>query len=491
MPAKMDENYLHWRCESLELPPSDLAMTCMGSLTDINGHAVLLFGPYTFHVGQRLILDGDRPLSLGGRALDILQLLVERAGEVVSKDELIARVWPGTVVEAINLRVHIAALRRALGEARAELRYIAHVPRQGYCFIASVQGRAALSEPVLKPLHNLPARLTPIVGRDSYVASVVRHLLGKRLVTLVGPGGVGKSTVTLRSAELLIQHYKDGVWQLDVGAVDDPVQAVEQMALTVEHAQCHALLVLDNAEHRLQRCCELVEWVLEVAPHVSILVSSREPLQVVGETVLAVPALSVPPSTDSLSVDEAFGYSAVQLFVLRARARQQDWVLREQDIDAVVELCRRLDGLPLAIELTACHIDALGLVGLLSQSDDGLQGLAQGRRTAVARHQSLRATLDCSYHHLSPLEQTVLQRVSVFRRAFTLAALIRVAACPSVPPGLFAAAVEGLVLKSFLTMDQGFGAPRYCLLNTGRAYARAKLEESGARGPDPAWPTLQ
>ena len=113
MPAKMDENYLHWRCESLDLPHSDLAMTCMGSLTDINGHAVLLFGPYTFHVRQRLILDGDRPLSLGGRALDILQLLVERAGEVVSKDELIARVWPGTVVEAINLRVHIAAWRRA------------------------------------------------------------------------------------------------------------------------------------------------------------------------------------------------------------------------------------------------------------------------------------------------------------------------------------------------------------------------------------------
>lgn len=143
----MDENYLHWRCESLELPSGDLAMTRMGSLRDINSHAVLLFGPYTFHVRQRLILDGDRPLSLGGRALDILQLLVERAGEVVSKDELIARVWPGTVVEAINLRVHIAALRRALGEERAELRYITHVPRQGYRFIAPVLGPATLDEP--------------------------------------------------------------------------------------------------------------------------------------------------------------------------------------------------------------------------------------------------------------------------------------------------------------------------------------------------------
>lgn len=486
----MDENYLHWRCESRELPSGDLAMTRMGSLRDINSHAVLLFGPYTFHVRQRLILDGDRPLSLGGRALDILQLLVERAGEVVSKDELIARVWPGTVVEAINLRVHIAALRRALGEERAELRYITHVPRQGYRFIAPVLGPATLGEPVLKPLHNLTARLTTLVGRDSYVASLVRHLLAKRFITLVGPGGVGKSTVALRTAELLIQHYKAGVWQVDAGAIDDPVEAFEQMALTGAPAQCHALLVLDNAEHRLQRCCELVEHVLRVAPHVSILVTSREPLQVVGETVLAVPALTVPPSGESLSVDEAFGYSAVQLFVMRARARQQDWVLREQDLDAVAELCGRLDGLPLAIELTACHIDTLGLVGLIAQPDHGLQGLAQGRRTAVERHRSLRATLDWSYQHLSPLERTVLQRLSVFRRAFTLAALTRVVACPNVLPAPLAAAVERLVLKSFLMMEQGRDAPRYCLFNTSRAYARAKCKEPGEPGPNPAWPTL-
>ena len=486
MPAKIGENYLQWRCGSLWLLFSDSPATSMGSLSNINSDGVLLFGSYTFHVRQRLILDGDRPLNLGGRALDILQLLVERAGEVVSKDELIARVWPDTVVEAINLRVHIAALRRALGEGRAERRYITHVPRQGYRFIAHVQGPGTLGEPVLKPLHNLPGRLTILVGRDSYVASLVRHMLGKRLITLVGPGGVGKSTVALRTAELLMQHYQDGVWQIDAGAIEDPVEAFEQMALRVEQAQCHALLVLDNAENRLQRCYELVEHVLRVAPRVSILITSREPLQVAGETVLAVPALSVPPSEGSLSVEQVFGYSAVQLFVMRARARQQDWILREQDLDAVGELCRRLDGLPLAIELAACHIDTLGLVGLLALPDHGLQGLAQGRRTAVERHQSLRATLDWSYQHLSPLEKTVLQRLSVFRQAFTLSALTRVAACPSVLPALLATAVERLVLKSFLTMEQGSRAPRYCLFNTSRAYARAIREEPDEPKPGPA-----
>ena len=349
----------------------------MNSVSDLNNEAVLRFGPYAFHLRQRLILDGDRPLRMGGRALDILQVLVQRAGNVVSKDELIALVWPTSVVEEINLRVHIAALRRALGDGQDGQRYIVNIPQRGYSFIAAVQrvpaSTLASIETVQKPQHNLPARLSPVIGRDSLVGSLVRQLPVRRLMTLTGPGGIGKTTVALRVAELLLQHYQDGVWLVDLAVIDDPAQVVDHLTRVLEldvgitletWAQRHALLVLDNCEHLLERCRTLVEDLLMAAPRLSILVTSREPLQAQGETVQRLPPLAVPPASALHSVAEAMGYSAVQLFVSRARARQQGFVLREQDLKVVREICRRLDGLPLAIELAAAQIDALALVGL-------------------------------------------------------------------------------------------------------------------------------
>src|SRR5450830_1476254 len=207
MPAKIAGNSLRWRCGSLDgrarrtlqhLEPDQVfsTRTCMNSLRDLTRDAVLRFGPYAFHLNQRLILDGDRPLRMGGRALDILQVLVERAGHVISKDELIARVWPTSVVEEINLRVHIAALRRALGDGQNGERYNVNIPQCGYSFIAPVervtQGPPVFIHSLHKPQHNLPARLTSITGRDSIVGSVVRQLPVRRFMTLVGPAGIGK-----------------------------------------------------------------------------------------------------------------------------------------------------------------------------------------------------------------------------------------------------------------------------------------------------------
>ncbi|NSX08424.1 helix-turn-helix transcriptional regulator [Pseudomonas lini] len=462
----------------------------MNSLRSINSDAVLRFGPYAFHLRQRLILEGDRSLRMGGRALDILQVLVERAGSVVSKESLIAHVWPTSVVEEINLRVHIAALRRALGDGQNGQRYIVNIPQRGYSFIAPVQrdrtGTLVPVETEHKPQHNLPARLTPVTGRDSIVGSVVRQLPVRRLMTLMGPAGIGKTTVALRVAELLLQHYQDGVWRVDLAAIDDPAQLVEHLSRTLELdvggtplAQRHALVVLDNCDHLLECCRAVVDNLLASAPRLSILATSREPLQAAGETLMRLPALAVPPASAIYSVAEAMDYSAVQLLVSRARARQQGFTLRQQDLKAVREICRRLDGLPLAIELAAAQIDALALVGLQAQLGNCLQLLTQGRRTALPRHQSLKAALDWSYEQLSPLEQIVLQRLAVFKMAFTLDAAIGVISGAMLLPASLVNVVESLANKSLLSVEQGNGVTRYRFLNTTHAYALEKLEHSG------------
>ncbi|MFM9383783.1 ATP-binding protein [Pseudomonas sp. UV AK001] len=459
----------------------------MNSLDELSSASVLRFGPYAFHLRQRLILDGDRQLRMGGRALDILQVLVERAGRVVSKEQLIALVWPNSVVEEINLRVHIAALRRALGDGESGQRYIVNVPQCGYSFVAPVQGDSVAQvvfESLQVPQHNLPARLTPVTGRDSLVGGLVRQLPLSRLITVTGPAGVGKSTVALRAAELLLQHFRDGVWQVDLSLIDEDIPLLDHLLKTLDIdfptlAARHALLVLDNCEHLHEACRSLLQTLLDAAPRLSILATSREPLRLGLEVLQPMPPLTVPKASALNSVDEAMGYSAVQLFVSRARARQHGFHLREQDLETVRDICRRLDGLPLAIELAAAQIDALALVGMQAQLDHGLQVLSHGRRTAVPRHQSMCAALDWSYQRLSEHEQRVLQRLSVFKMAFTLDAAIGVISCAQLPPSMLVAVIEQLAAKSLLTVDRSSGTLRFRMLNTTRRYARERLEQGG------------
>nr|WP_315445720.1 winged helix-turn-helix domain-containing protein [uncultured Pseudomonas sp.] len=459
----------------------------MNSLNDLNAASVLYFGPYAFHLRQRLILEGDRPLRMGGRALDILQVLVERAGRVVRKEDLIARVWPTSVVEEINLRVHIAALRRALGDGENGQRYIVNVPQCGYCFVAPVQGDSTAQE-VLEnlqaPQHNLPVRLTPVTGRDSVVGAMVRQLPLCRLMTVTGPAGVGKTTVALRVAELLLQHFRDGVWLVDLSIVSDSTSLLDHLLHTLDTnlatlSARHTLLVLDNCEHLREASKALAERLLASAPRLSILATSREALQASLETVQQLPPLAIPKSSALSSVEETMGYSAVQLFVSRARARQQGFTLRKQDLNAVRDICRRLDGLPLAIELAVAQIDALAMVGLQSQLDNCLQLLSHGRRTAVPRHQTLKAALDWSYQHLSEQEQQVLQRLSVFKMAFAMDAAMGVISCAQLPPSTLALIIERLAQKSLLAVERGSAGLRYRMLNTTRGYAREQLELSG------------
>ncbi|MBT8765365.1 ATP-binding protein [Metapseudomonas boanensis] len=467
----------------------------MNELRTIQTDVVMEFGPFHYYVQRRLILQGDRPLRLGSRALDILHLLLEHAGNVVSKETILARVWPTTVVEEINLRVHIAALRRALSDGKGGKHYIANIPQRGYSFIADVQltsaDELAPHEPNGKPLHNLPGRLSPIFGRDAVVDELIRKLPTRRLMTLVGAGGMGKTTIALRLAELLLPHYHDGVYLIDLSVLVDPTLVAAKVARTLglaplsEHDPCdlgrylnsrHLLLVLDNCEHLIENCAALIEGLLRNAPRLTILATSREPLLTDGECVQRLDGLTIPPR--SLALEAAIGCSAVQLFVARVEAHLPGFVLREQDVAVVIEICRRLDGIPLAIELAAAQVGMLGLRGLLGQLEHCLQLLTHGRRTAASRHQSLRATLDWSYALLSPSERTVLQRFSVFKAALSLDMALSLINCMQLQEAQVFEAITQLVAKSWLEVEMIDSVVHYRLLNTSRTYALEMLRGS-------------
>lgn len=447
----------------------------MGALASISGNdAVLRFGRYTLRARQRQLLDGDEPLRIGGRAMDILQVLLERPGTVVDKHTLIARIWPHSVVEEINLRVHIAALRRVLGEG-----FIVNVPGQGYRFAAAVRHEGSVAS------HNLPTRLTRLVGRDDELAAIDRLLAQRRLVTLSGPVGVGKTALALGAAEAQMRRWRDGVWLIDFAQAQCPAQAVANLlrdqglepsdecplgGLPGYLLERRLLLVLDHCEALPQGSRRLVEALLALAPGVTILTVSREPLRIRGETLLSVLPLAVPPNGDGHSVEQFMGYAAVRLFVSCAQARQADFRLRERDLKPLWEICRRLDGLPLALELAAAQIDVLGLVGLRAQLEAGLQVLNRGRRTAEARHQSLCAALEWSFQRLPDIEQRVLRRLAQLPRPFDLEQAVAHVAADGIGPLRAVRAVEQLAAKSLLTLHD---APsRYRVLNSTRWYVQ-------------------
>ncbi len=452
----------------------------MGNLARISSQAeALRFDRFTVHAGQRLLLADGQPLRLGGRALDILLVLLEHAGTVVDKRTLLARVWPDSVVEEINLRVHIAALRRALGEG-----VIVTLPGQGYRFDAALQREAlAVSAPVALSGSNLPTRLARLIGRDEELARLGSLLAGRRLVTLTGPVGVGKSTLAQAAAEGQAGRWRDGVWRVDFAQARAPREALAGLlreqglepgsdcplgGLPGHWLRRHLLLVMDHCEAQAETCRRLAEALLALAPGVSIVAVCREPLRVRGETLRPVAPLAVPPASDGHSVEQFMGYAAVRLFVACAQARQADFRLRQQDLHAVRDICQRVDGLPLALELAAAQIDAFALVGLRAQLKEGLQVLNRGRRTAEARHQSLKAALDWSFQRLSAGQQQVLHLLAGFERGFSLEQAVARTAAAGIGPLPTVRAVQQLAAKSLLTLAHD--CARYRVLDSTRWY---------------------
>lgn len=449
------------------------------------------FGPYRIHPHQRLVLEAGRPLRLGRRAVDILLILLEQAGNVVSKQELIARVWPKSVVEDGNLRVHMAALRKALGDGQAGQRYIVTVAQRGYSFVAplSIEPMSLPTEGApQRPSHNLPLRRTRMLGRQALIDSLVQHLPEQRFITLTGAGGIGKTTVALRVAELLIGHYRDGIRLLDLAPLSAPSMILPNLAalLDLTHTEheplavfarrlqeYQLLLVIDNCEHLLDDIALISETLLRHAPKLHILATSREALRAEGESVQRLEPLACPPATGNRA--QALGYPALQLLIERAMSHQDSFELSEAELPLAIDICQRLDGIPLAIELVAAQIERFGLPGLLVQMEDNFRLLTRGRRSALPRHQTLRATLDWSFELLTGCEQICLRRLAVFRGGFSLASAAAVIAGQQVAPAEVLGSITQLVAKSLLNVEAGDDEVVYRLLDITRTYALEKL----------------
>jgi len=463
-------------------------------MTDLSDQAVH-FGPYRVHPRQRLVLEAGRPLRLGRRAVDILLVLLEQAGNVVSKQELISRVWPKTVVEDGNLRVHMAALRKALGDGQAGQRYIVTVAQRGYSFVAPLS-----IEPMTlptggmpqRPSHNLPLRRTRMIGRQALIDALVQQLPQQRFITLTGAGGIGKTTVALRVAELLIGHYRDGIHLLDLAPLSAASMILPNLAALLDLTPAanaplvsfarslqarQMLLVIDNCEHLLDDIALISETLLRHAPHLHILTTSREALRADGEYVQRLEPLACPPATGNRA--QALGYPAMQLLIERAMAHQDSFALSEAELPLAIDICQRLDGIPLAIELVAAQIERFGLQGLLVQMEDNFRLLTRGRRSALPRQQTLRATLDWSFDLLGECEKTCLRRLAVFRAGFSLASAAAVIAGETIAPGEVLGSITQLVAKSLLNVEAGDDEMVYRLLDITRTYALEKLSLAG------------
>ena len=483
------------------------------------------FGRFDVQAETRELLVDGEPAKLGARAFDVLLALIERRERAVSKNELLELVWPGRVVEENNLQVHISALRKLLGPT-----VIATIPGRGYHFTeapgaaaeggAAVAARAATAHapspatppaPASAPVAalvsalvslppcataasgNLPTYLPPLFGRDDALAAL-RSLIGAHpLITVVGAAGMGKTTLALAAAQALRGGFRDGAWLVELASITDPTllpQAVAQ-ALRITLAGVGAgtaqqqlvsvlgsqamLLVLDNCEHMVDAAGSLAEAIVAHAPGVRLLATSQERLNVANEKLFKLDPLAL-PAADEPADAEQFG--ALGLFAARAQAVDPRFELNPGNAEAVADICRRLDGLPLAIELAAARVRLLGVHGLRDKLGERFRVLTGGARTAMRRHQTLHAAIDWSHALLSPPEQAVLRRLGVFVGGFTLELAQQLAGDPALDEWAVLDALSALVERSLVAADAA-APPRYRLLESTRAYALEKLADAG------------
>lgn len=465
---------------------------------DLPARDVISFGPFTLIPAQRLLEKAGHPLNLGARAMQILLVLTEQPGQMVGKKALMARVWPDVTVDEGSLRFQVAALRKALGERQSSARYVTTNPGRGYCFVAPVSRTHATDAPSaalgLDQAHELPVLLARIVGRDETVRAVSTQLLAKRFVTIAGPGGIGKTTVAVAVGHELHDAFAGAVRFVDLGPVTNPLLVPSALAATlgllVQSADSvpglvaflrgkRMLVILDSCEHVIETASALAETIFRQAPDVHILTTSRELLRVDGEHVHRLAPLESPPDEAGMTAKAALAFPAVQLFVERVAAAGDWFELSDADAPSVGEICRKLDGMALAIELAAGRVGTFGVKETARRLDSQFRLMWPGRRTALPRHQTLGATLDWSYDLLPNLERLILRRLSVFVGVFTLEAALSVAAGNGVDESQVLDATASLVAKSLVTADTCGPPTRYRLLDMTRAYVFEKLAESG------------
>jgi len=495
-------------------------------MTAAPSREILSFGPFRLIASERLLTKDGAPVELSARAFDILATLLSSPTKVVSKGDLMAQVWPGVKVEEGSLRFHVANLRKTLGDGKDGARYITTASGRGYCFVAPVSrssdqesnGRSV--EAVFRHA-NLPSRLAGMIDREDDLEILSARLYADRFVTIVGSGGVGKTTLAIAIGHQLTGAFAGAVLFVDLSMLSDPdlvpTVVASMLGLSVQSSDAtpnlinylrdkRILLILDTCEHLVEAIAALASRIFRETPQVHILATSRETLQVEGEQVYRLEPLACPPEDAVLTAAIAQTFPATQLFVERAVASGARLDFSDAEAAIVVSICRKLDGVALAIELAARRVESYGLQQTAALLGQRLTLLWLGSRTAPPRHKTLQATLDWSYGLLSDLERVVLRRLAVFVGHFTLDAALAVAASATIDRTHIFNAIDSLVAKSMVATRPIGAMMRYRLLDTTRAYVletsvddagladlapryanyyRQWLEQSGVE-----WPTL-
>src|SRR6202171_4615230 len=458
-------------------------------------HRKLRCGPSERAIGERVLRRGGQVLPLGGRALDILIYLADRPGEVIAKQELIDQVWRDVTVEEGSLRVHVAAIRKALADGQFGNRYIANIKARGYSFVGTVVPLAGSTESrndKFRHQGRLPVRPLMMIGRETVVGEVSDKLRDERFVTLLGPGGVGKTTIALAVGRAVAEEFAGKGHFVDLESLTDPRHVAGAVATSLGVAlksedpglelvdlvrSRKLLIILDSCEHVIEGVGSLADSLYRQTEEIHVLTTSRELLKVEGEHCYRVLPLDYPPDGSEQTANAVLRYPAAQLFVQRVAASAGSSVLTNAEAPFVAEMCRKLDGLPLAIELAAGQVAALGIKNTVARLVSRPELLKLSHRTAVPRHRTLKATLDWSYDLLSDAERIVFRRIAPFVGHFTLEGARYVAGELGADTGEIFDAIAGLVEKSLIATRIDQTHAQYRLLDTTRAYALEKLEE--------------
>jgi predicted ATPase/DNA-binding winged helix-turn-helix (wHTH) protein len=447
---------------------------------------------------RQLLVDGV-PVRIGSRAFDVLLVLVSHRGRLVTKTEVLDEAWPGLIVEEANVQVQVSALRKALGP-----HVIATIPGMGYRLSTSLVDDKTdrVAPPTsgtdgaagsIESMSNVPLAIDDLVGRADDREQLEALLVCKRLVTITGPGGVGKTTLAAAVVRASRSALAPAVRWVDLAAVTAGDQVAAAIAKAAELALGdadpltalqgalairHLLLVIDNCEHLVDDVASTVQALLAAAPGLAVLATSQRPLRVPGETVFALAPLPVPP--EGASLEQAMAHGAMQLLQQRAAALDRRFTVSRSNLEAAIDLCRRLEGLPMAIEMAAARLPTLGFSGLgtLAGSLDRLRRPHAGARW---RHDSLRRTLEWSCALLTQAEGILLRRLSAFAGSFGLDAARAATVFGALDAETFIDALVGLVDKSLVKVVQA-EPPRYRLLATTKLYA---AELSVAAGEQP------
>ena len=439
-----------------------------------------------------------QPVVLGARAFDLLLALVERRNRVVDKQELLTLVWPGLVVEEGNLSVQISSLRKLLGRTA-----ITTVPGRGYRFTATVLEQVPDSPPqatdvLAQPLAGwLPTATTPLLGRAEALAQTQHLLQSTRCLTLAGAGGSGKTRLALALADAVRSYYPGGVWWVGLDTLSDPALLAQTLAAAVGGTPSHVpalqavterlagrktLLVLDNCEHLIEGCADLAARLLAQLPQLHLLTTSRESLRIAGEVLWPVPTLAV-PDADEAHADQVGQHASVHLLVQRIGQHNPGFALTNDNAESLAQICRGLDGLPLALELVAAQVGLRTPAQVAARLDRSLALLHVGQRGGMRHHQTMAAAVDWGYRLLGDLEQVVFLRLSVLLGGWTLDGAAAV--CEDLGlgedqlPDVMGRLLRASMVLALPPAHHPGAVQRFRMLEPIRQFALAQLQEQG------------